>query len=146
MARLSLIQSARLAGESAPPTAPTVKRSAKRSPEVLTAPGKDPDRDGVARRSQQSAGERSASGRADHRGPAAAPTRPASRHRRHHMLVRLVGLRGRPWLELSPSSRNGPVRWLGHTWHVDEAGLQFAPPQQAENDAMQTPSNVEEPR
>ena len=37
--------------------------------------GKGPGRDGIARRSQKSASDRSASGRADHRGPAAAPTR-----------------------------------------------------------------------
>jgi hypothetical protein len=48
-------------------------------------------------------------------------------------------------LELNLSRRNGPVRWLGRSWHVDEAGLQFASPQQAENDAIQTRNSVEEP-
>jgi hypothetical protein len=147
LARLFPIQSARHAGESARPTAPNGKRSAKRSPEVPNARGKGPGRDGVAgdrkktlvtgalrdeRITRTSRGSNQAAG-------------PTSRHRRHRTLVRFVGLRGRPWLELNLSRRNGPVRWLGRSWHVDEAGLQFASPQQAENDAIQTRNSVEEP-
>src|SRR5829696_1334397 len=122
LGRVSPIQSARHAGESAPPTAPNGKRRAKRSPEVPTARERGPGKDGVAgdrKKAQVTGALRAERITADQPRlqPGSGTGQPAAPP---SYLVRLVGLRGRLWLELNPSSRNGPVRWLGRSWHIDQ--------------------------
>ena len=52
------------------------------------------------------------------------------RQRCHDEPVHVVGSRGRPWLDLSPSNWSGPICWSSRTWHKDEAGLWPTLPEQ----------------
>ena len=67
------------------------------------------------------------------------------RQRCHDELVHVVGSRGRPWLDLSPSNWSGPICWSSRTWHKGVAGLRPAPFERPESDEMYTSHHFLEP-